>query len=104
MVELENNNMKGAIAVRKVQKHDKLYDDMLGIMDYIKGNTPQKKNEKTECIKDEGGNEKEIIYTVIDIKGVEHRFHITSEGSKLRLVYLSIGEYLEYIEDDLDLM
>lgn len=97
--------MKGVKIVREIPKHNKLYADMLSVMVYIKENTPEKKkSEKTDRVKGSDGNEKEIVYSVLDKKGAEHKFTITLEGDKFRLIYVSVGEYPEYIEDDLDFM
>lgn len=90
--------------MKEIMKLNKALPSLNDVLICIEENKPtDKKKEENKYERDENGELKKIVYTILDKKGAKHIFKITPEGTEnFRLVYTSCGEYPEYVEDDLD--
>lgn len=91
--------------MKEIIKINKVFDNLTDLLTCINEQKPKEiKKEYNKQNLDDNGVQTEIIYTIEDNKGATHVFRITLQGEKFKLYYTSVGEYPEYVEDDLDLI
>lgn len=91
--------------MKEVVKVNRIFESLVDVLNCINEQKPkEKKKEYNEQKLDSNGVLIELLYTIEDKKGAKHIFKITPEGERFKLYYTSLGEYPDYVEDDLDFL